>query len=192
MPKRQWPWSRILVIVACLLILLGVGPLAWMFWEGSNSQPLSMPLTLKRGEYTSPYFRTYLSGAYQIQMDWARFPDPQAIVDLDWKIVDPNGTVLRQGAYSDWLRGGNNINLGEYQAKFGQRQRIITRVHKDVEVDSADARLTIGQPEISLDIGYGAPLFLGWAGAVGGPGIIILCVLFIRGAVRRRGSQAAA
>jgi hypothetical protein len=180
---KKWPWTKIFFGVACLLVLVGVEPLAYMFWEGENAQPLSMPLPLKSSEYASPYFRTYLSGNYQIQMEWAGRPDAQAeqaVVDLDWKIVDESGAVIQQGTYSELLDGANNVNLGEYRPKFGQRQRIITIVHQDVQGSRANATLEIGQPEISLDLGYGAFLILGWACLVGGSGAIVFCVLLIR------------
>src|ERR1700679_2819653 len=119
---KKWPRVKILFSVACLLVLLGVGPLAFAIWEVNQSQPLSQPLTLKRGEYASPYFRTYLGGDYQVQLGWLRFPDAQAMVDLDWKIVDDSGAVIQHGTYSDRLRGANNLNLGEYRPKFGLRQ----------------------------------------------------------------------
>lgn len=188
---KKWPWSKILAGVACLLVLVGVGPLAYVLWEGAHAQPLSVPLSLKRGDYTSPYFRTYLSGAYQIQLEWARFPDPQTVVDLDWKIVDDSGAVIQQGAYSDRLRGANNVNLGEYRLSFGRRQRILTKVNQDVQGASANARLEIGQPEVSLDISYGILLILGWTAIVGGFGVIMLLVLLIRRVIRRNASAAA-
>jgi hypothetical protein len=183
---KKWPWVKILFSVSCLLVLLGVAPLAFAIWEVTQSQPLSEPLTLKRGEYGSPYFRTYLGGDYQVQLGWLRFPDAQAMVDLDWKIVDDSGTVIQHGTYSDRLRGANNLNLGEYRPKFGLRQRIITTVHQDVQGDSANATLQIGQPEISLDMSYGFFLFLGWAGVVGGPGVVMLCILLVRRITRHK------
>jgi hypothetical protein len=189
---KNWPWNKVLVGVACLLILVGVGPLAYAYWEGTHAQPLSVPLSLKRGESISPYFRTYLGNDYQIQLEWASNTDPQTELDLDWKIVDDSGAVIQQGVCSERLRGANNVNLGEYRPKFGLRQRIITRVHQDVQGNSANARLTIGQPEVSLDISYGIFLILGWAGVVGGPGVIMLCVLLIRRAIQRNVSVPAA
>jgi hypothetical protein len=137
-----------------------------------------MPLSLVTGEYSSPYFRTYLSGD--------RFPSQQTNVDLDWKIVDAHGDTLQKGTYSDRLRGANTVNLGTYQTRFGQRQKVIVTVHQDVEGESANARLEIGQPEISLEIGYGFILVLLWAGIVAGPGAILLCILMIRGATQRK------
>jgi hypothetical protein len=177
---KSWPWNKILVGVACLLILVGVMPLAYAAWEGAHAQPLSVALSIKRGEYKSPYFRTYLGGNYQIQLGWARLPNPQTELDLDWEVVDDSGAVIQQGAYRERLRGANEVNLGEYRPKFGLRQRIITRVHQDVQGDSGNARLEIGQPEVSLDISYGIILILGWAVILGGTGAVMLFILMIR------------
>ena len=182
--------DRILVGVGCLLLLAGIGPLLFAVWEGSQSQPLAVPFSLKRGEYTSPYFRTYLSGAYQIDID--SLPFQRTPLDMDWKIVDDRGSVILQGTYADQDRGGNDVILTrEYRPRFGQRQRIITDVHRDVVAARSTARLEIGQPEISLDLSYGVFLILGWAGIVGGAGGILLVVLLVRRAMSRNSNLSA-
>jgi hypothetical protein len=193
---KKWPKSKILVGVAWLLILLGAGPLGYAIWEGQNSQPLSVPFSLKRGDYTSPYFRTYLSGDYQIDID--SLPFERTPLDLDWKIVDERGAVINQGTHADEVGGGyrpspgspierlgNTVVLGQYRPHFGQRQRIVTSVHQDVQGASGNARLEIGQPELGLDLSYGIFLLLGWAAIVGGSGLIMLLVLLTRSVVRR-------
>jgi hypothetical protein len=83
------------------------------------------------------------------------------------------------------------VNLGEYRLSFGRRQRILTKVNQDVQGASANARLEIGQPEVSLDISYGILLILGWTAIVGGFGVIMLLVLLIRRVIRRNASAAA-
>jgi len=59
---KKWRLSKILTIVACSTVLIGGAPWAYMSWWVSthNSEPLSIQLALKRGEYTSPYFITDL------------------------------------------------------------------------------------------------------------------------------------
>lgn len=194
---KKWPQNNILVAVGCLLVLLGVGPLAYEFWAVNQSQPLSVPFSLKQGEYTSPYFRTYLGGDYQIDID--SLPFRRTPLEIDWKIVDENGAVVQQGTYADPVGGGyqpspdsplerlgNDAVLGHYRPRFGLRQRIITIVHEDVQAVSDNARLEIGQPELGLDLSYGFFMLLGWAAAVGGTGAIMLLILLIRRATSRK------
>ncbi len=167
--------------VGCLLLLAGLGPLAYFCWEGTQAQPLSVPVTLHEGEYVSPYFKTYLGGAYQVDLDWYRaFPDPNAYLDLDWKIEDSRGRAIRQGSYSGRLRGANEVHLAFYQAPFGLRQRLVMDIHRDIEGDSANATLEVGQPEIGLDLSYGFPLLFGWAALAGFAGAIVLLTALIR------------
>lgn len=180
--------DKILLAVGCLLVVVGVGPLADSLWQGANAQPLSVPVTLKSGQYASPYFRTYLSGDYQAELTWMRgSPAPDADLDVDWKIVDDKGAVIKQGIHSGKLRGANDVILGYYRARFGQRQKIIMTIHRDVEGPSANAELDIGQPEIGLDLSFGIPMLLGWAVFVGGCGMILLCIFLI---AKRRNNSA--
>jgi hypothetical protein len=83
---KSWPWSKIITGIGCLLLLVGLAPLAWLLWWGSthNFESLSVPRSLKRGEYTSPLFTTNLDEAYQIQI---YFLPPHSIpLDLDWTV----------------------------------------------------------------------------------------------------------
>ncbi len=59
---KKWPWRRIITIVACALVLVGVAPITYLLWFGytTNWTPLTMPLPLKVGSYTSPSFKTSL------------------------------------------------------------------------------------------------------------------------------------
>jgi hypothetical protein len=56
---KRSPWHTILIGVAVFLVLVGVAPLAYLLWWGNahNLEPLSVPLSLKRGEYTSPFLK---------------------------------------------------------------------------------------------------------------------------------------
>jgi hypothetical protein len=62
------PWIRFLFWFGCVLVVVGVAPIAYLIWFGAahNFQPLSMPLPLKHGEYTSAVFKTDLNETYQI------------------------------------------------------------------------------------------------------------------------------
>jgi hypothetical protein len=96
-----------------LLILLGVAPIAYLLWFGTahNFEPLSAPLSLKRGEYTSPLFRTDLDEDYQV--DIYSLPNNRSPLDLDWKIVDESGVLIQSGVYTeDQHYGGNDATRG--------------------------------------------------------------------------------
>jgi len=181
---KSWPWSKILTGIGCLLLLMGLAPLAWLLWWGSahNFEPLSVPLSLKRGEYTSPLFKTDLDEAYQIQI---YFLPPHSIpLDLDWKVVDDRGAVIQSGAYKEGNTGGNNVNVGEYRPKRGLHQRIIVNIHQEVDAAGSDPKLHIGVPEEGLGMAYGSGAAIGWAALIAGPGAIVLLVLLIRRATR--------
>jgi len=84
MKQRAVP--QILFMVAGLLIFVGIAPLAcslgWVWTHDSES--LSMPIPLKRGEYTSPLFATDLDDEYQIEI--YDLPPHLVSLDVDWKI----------------------------------------------------------------------------------------------------------
>lgn len=188
---KDRPRERILLAVGCLLIVVGVGPLAISFWQVSQSQPLSEQFLLRRGEYQSPYFRTYLDGDYQVELTWLGIPpDVDTDLDVDYEVVNSHGVVIQHGAHSSKLLG-NDVILGYYKARFGERQRVILTVHRDVEGNRVRAELDVGQPELGLDMSYAIFILLGWAAFVGGPGVVLLCVLAIRRA-RRPNAEATA
>ncbi len=88
---KSWPWRVIFGGIGGLLILVGVAPMAYLLWFGTahNFEPLSAPLSLKRGEYTSAFFKTDLDEDYQVEIYF--LPSDRTPLDLDWKIVDENG-----------------------------------------------------------------------------------------------------
>jgi len=67
---KQWRWRKILIGVAVFLVVLGIAPLAYFFGFGSthNFTPLSVPISLKSGEYVSPFFTTDLDDDYQVEI----------------------------------------------------------------------------------------------------------------------------
>ena len=180
---KSWPWTKIVAGIGCLLVLLGLAPLAYLyFWATThNFEPLSVPLSLKRGEYTSPFFTTDLNETYQIQIYF--LPPHSTPVDMDWKIVDDRGAVIQSGAFREEHTGGNNVNLGQYRPKRGSRQKIILNIHQDVDADGSDLKLHVGVPEESLSMAYGLAAAIRWAALVAGPGAIVLLVLLIRRAM---------
>jgi hypothetical protein len=183
---KSWPW-RTSIVGAVLVIALGLAPLAYLFWLGSGGklEPLSMPLPLARGEYTSPFFTTSLDDDYQIDIYF--LPFVRTPLDLDWKIVDTHGAVIESGSYRDEQTGGNNVILGHYRPKRGLRQRAIVNIHQGEAAPDSDVRLHIGLPERGLENSYAfVPAGL-WAVVIGGAGVIGLVAALI-GRSRRRAS----
>lgn len=105
----------ILRVIGCVAILLGFAPVARLYWSmKSDSTPLSFPLTLRRGEYTSPSFSANAKWSYCLTLGFDRLPhtfenlckigyyeDCKGIdpVAFDWQLVDDEGTVIQQGQY---------------------------------------------------------------------------------------------
>jgi hypothetical protein len=148
MKKR--PWRRIVTIVACALVLVGVAPITYLLWFGytTNWAPLTMPLPLNIGSYTSQSFKISLHDKdkpYWLVVVADRIRDGQEsscieggkiieshacqgvgrLLDMDWKIVDDQGAVLRQGSYVGQIYGGiaEDEKVGEYLPKPGTRSR---------------------------------------------------------------------
>jgi hypothetical protein len=159
-----------------------------LFWFGRahNFQPLSMQLPFKQGAYTSAEFKTDLNESYVVQvvlMDSTHRAielNPDAVLDLDWKIVDAGGAVLAQGSQNQPIRGANNVNLGEYKPKRRQRQRMIVNVHREIaEPDDSTITLEVNSTEDPEGMAFGFVLFCWWAGVVGGLGAVILLILLV-------------
>jgi hypothetical protein len=181
---KSWPWSKIIAGIGGLLILVGIAPLAYLFWWATahNFEPLSVPLSLKSGKYTSPVFTTDLNETYQIQIYF--LPQHSIPLDLDWKVVDDHDAVIRSGAFREQNTGGNSLNVGEYRPKRAAHQKIIVNIHQDVDASGPDLKLHIGVPDETLGIAYGVAAAFGWAAIVGGAGAILLLVLLVRRAMR--------
>ena len=203
---NRWHWRKTFAVVAVFLIVLGVAPLAYFLWFGSahNFTPLSVPISLKRGEFISPFFTTDLDEGYQVEIYF--LPIPRTPLDLDWKIVDESGAVVQSGKYSEdqflvlgnhpW--GGNDVILErQFRPKRGSRQRVIVDIHEDVvapdaekSLQSTDTRLYVGLPERGLEQAWGLGLYSVWAAVVAGIGAIMLLVLLIPSMFRRHTQQA--
>jgi hypothetical protein len=184
---KRWSSGKILLGVGVSLILVGITPIGFLLWRGStqNWEPVSSQISLKRGEYKSPLFTTDLDDDYQIEI--YSLPPHQIPLELDWRSVDESGTNIQSGAYSEAHQMGGNdaILTRSYRPKRGSLQRIIVNVHQDVQVDDADTRLHVGLPEKGLEA-YGSALAIRWAVIVGGPGVIVILVLSLLGAIRPR------
>ena len=179
---KKWLSVRAGIGIGWSLVGVGLLPfcclLLWAFTH--NSQPVSEPIHLQRGQFISRYFKPELDGAYQVSLNWLhKFPSRETQVDLDWEIVDSQGRVIDQGTYDSSLDGSNIVKLGEYYPQRGVRQRIIVNIHRDVNGSDGEARLDIGIPEVTLDVVEGAyPLAVGWAIITTGPGILMLVAIW--------------
>ncbi len=189
---RRWPWRKIFFILAILLIVTGLVPLGALLWHSwtHNFRPLSMKLPTAKGEYTSPEFKTDLDG-YAIQLELmdathrAIGLNPDAVIDLDWKIVDKTGNLIAKGTQDAPTLGGNEVNFGEYKPKRGLRQRMIVDVRNDI-AEPADSTLTLQVNSLEDPEGaaFGFVIFSWWAGIVAGAGAALLLVLLILRIVR--------
>jgi hypothetical protein len=176
-----------------LLILVGVTPIAYLLWFGTahNFEPLSAPLSLKRGEYRSALFKTDLDEDYQVEI--YSLPYNRIPLDLDWKIVDESGALIQSGVYTEGQHPGASdaILTRKYRPKRGSANRIILNVHQDIQAKSGerqlqptDVRLHIGVPERGLEQAYGSVAAIVWAAIVGGLGAVILVFLLVMRVIR--------
>jgi hypothetical protein len=163
-----------------LLVVAGIAPGVYVLVKLGGSPPptpLSFPVTLKQGTITTSEFTPTSSATSLIELDWNGFPARQTAVDLDWKIVADNGSVVQQGSLATILRGANTLNLGQYQPTPGQAQKVVLNVHSDTLGAGANAILKVGSPEQPVALSYDLPRVASWALWVGGPGALLLLVL---------------
>jgi len=189
---KNWPWYRILVFFGFLLVVAGITPGAYVLARLSvnpNPKPLSVPVTLKQGTITSPEFTPAASSTNFVELDWAGIPLRQTAVDLDWKIVTGDGSVIQQGALTTILRGANNVTLGQYQPTAGQRQKVVLNVHTDTIGAGVNATLKVGPSGESVAFSNDIPVVVTWALWIAGPGALLLIVLlFVK--IRRERADA--
>jgi hypothetical protein len=180
------------VFFGFLLVVAGITPGAYVLARlGGNSSPklLSVPVTLKQGSITSPEFTPASSATNFIALDWTGIPLRQTAVDLDWKILGSDGSVIQQGALTSILRGANNVTLGQYQPTAGQRQKVVLNVHTDTVGAGVNATLNVGPAETSVAVSNDIPVVVTWAIWIAGPGALLLIVLlFVK--IRRERAEA--
>ena len=183
---KTWAWRKIVAGVGWSLLLLGLAPLALLCWWGvtHKPRPVSVPVPLKRGEYSSPFFKTERNEDYRIDIKWDAPGTEWKALDLGWRIVDDSGALLQQGSYNYQLRG-NTAALGKYHSTRRLRQKVIIKNLKDTQgLDLARPKLEISLPERSLEMAYAAIYPIKLAFMVAGPGILILLFVFIARAIR--------
>ena len=184
---KRWPWRKILLGVGWSLILFGLAPLLCVYWRSlvtHSPRPVSIPVALKRGEYSSPFFETESNEDYLIDIQWDSSGAEWKSLNLDWRIVDDRGALLEKGTYNYRLRG-NTAALGHYHSTRRLRQKVIVRNLQDAQgLDLAHAKLEISLPERSLDAGYAAIGAYVLVLVVAGPGVLILLSIAIFRAIR--------
>jgi hypothetical protein len=164
---------KIAVSTLVLVVLVGWAPLLWLLWWGRTGavEPLSIPVTVRKGQFTSPPFAPAIPDKdeqYQIEL---YFLPSHAPLDLDWKVVTDRGAVLAHGEYREGNALGNDAILGYYRPVSRSVERVILDVHDE---NTFDTTLHVGLPERTLDASYGFPLAEGWALFVTVVGIGIL------------------
>lgn len=197
MNVENWPWSKIIAAIGWFLVLLGVAPIGYLFWWSfsHNLRPLSMALPLKRGEYSSPFFKTDLDDSYQVDVTWNGSVRQHLAMDLEWRVADDHGITIQKG-FLKYQGGGNTVTLCQYRPKRGLHQRIVIRNLEDAEgMEAAHPILEVGLPERTLGMSYVAAYALKWARNVAGAGLLLLLSVFVWRAIHRNrpsgGSQSA-
>jgi len=192
---KVWPWKFVLISVGWLMLVAGIAPGAYILvrlGNSGNQKPMSVPVSLKQGEFASPYFTPDSSKNYVVSLAWDTIPARQTSLDLDWKLVAENGAVIQRGTFLNLLRGANAVALVTYNPKPGQRQQVVLNVHTDVDQGGAQARLEVGPAEENTSLSEKIPSAAGWAAFVALPGALLLIVIAIFGARSGKKSTAQA
>jgi hypothetical protein len=162
---KRWSARSIGYTLTGLLLIVGLCPVTYLYFLSAthNVQPLSMPLPLAPGDHPSGYFKTDQNIDYLVQLSWdGRIEHPGRNFDIDWRVIDDHNATVAQGTFAQPMLG-NAANLGSFHGKRGRMQRIILSPRSDqTEMAAAHPILTIGDPEASLDMGYGKPMVWLW------------------------------
>jgi hypothetical protein len=130
-------------------------------------------------------FKTDLDEPYVIQMRFlapsgqSRDLNPNAILDLDWRVVDANGAMLQGGFQKSATSWANAVNLGVYRPKRGEAQRLIIELNQDlVEPEGTHVILEVNSTEDPEGKAFAYCYVLIWSVIVAFPGLILLVLLF--------------
>jgi hypothetical protein len=174
-----------------------------------NYTPLSMPLSLDRGEYTSPSFTITMDDDYGIGIPLNRILDGQdsscmqgthvidstncqgvgRILDADWELVNRRGKVISRGTYKDWIHTGTSseVWIGRFQATWGERLKFILRIHQDIQgYEAANPRLEIHGTEDAEGLSGQFVFVILWAFVWASTGVTLLLILKNRRAPRQK------
>jgi hypothetical protein len=133
--------------------------MGWSFF--GNLDPVSMPVPVRPGNYSSPWFTTRINDLYELDLGTA--PWRQNPVDLTWQIIDASGNILATGNWHDKTSGTHSIILARYRPKPGLRQRVLINIPHDVAGSEPVPTLSLYCPEASLNFSYEAPVAILWA-----------------------------
>jgi hypothetical protein len=170
---------RKVLIKLAITAAVALAPLAYLMWWSSAfvAAPLSVPVSLRNGEISSPFFATYAHDEYQIELYF--LPPARPPTKLDWKVVNRQGSVITSGQYDD--RGfGNDAILGYYRPAWGTRQRVILDIHSDTGQKPVDTTLHVGIPERFEDASFAVIPTTAWAVIIGAVGLIWIVVSLYR------------
>ena len=156
------------VKVGLAILILGLSPLIYTTYRAHSHNwiPLSVSLTLHPGEFRSPEFETDLSGTYIISLVFDNtlatgkedcmmgedFPKGSCgsgarTLFLEWSVAGVSGSTspaaYEPHAYSGSL-GGTETEVGRFEAKRGERQRIVLNILTDAgELNAAHPKLMV-------------------------------------------------
>ena len=68
-----------------------------------HQKPLSVPVSLNKVSSRLHPSSANSSGDYLIDINWDLIPARQTSVDLDWKVIADNGSVISQGGFNNLL-----------------------------------------------------------------------------------------
>jgi hypothetical protein len=185
---RHWPLPKIMMVLGSLLMVVGIIPLAYLLWyvNNHNFQPLSMSLPFEHGHYTSAVFKTDLDESYVIQVEFSsptgRSIDlnQEAILDLDWKLVDSTGATLQRGFQNTTMRGANGVNLAEYRPKRGDAQQLVIELNQDLaEPEGSHVTVEVNSTEDPEGRAFAYYYAVRWALIAAVPGLILLVSAFV-------------
>ena len=159
------------LIKPAIVAAVALAPFAYLTWWSSAfvAAPLSVPVSLRNGEISSPFFATYAHDEYQIELYF--LPPARPPAKLDWKVVNRQGAVIASGQLDD-RGGGNDAILGYYRPVWGTRQRVILDVHSDSGQKPVDTTLHVGMPERFEDASFAVVPATAWAVFVAVIGLI--------------------
>ena len=192
-----------------ITIAVGILPLLYTFYRvhSHNWRPLSVPVVLTPRDFESPEFTTDLTGTYIVSLVFSPVADddkedcqigeeivkgtcqdiPRTLY-LEWSVLAGGGTVVPASPYEPHAFSGSpgevGTEVGRFDAKRGNRQRIRLRILNDAgELNADHPKLIVEAHRIYWEqwiiLGQLAFLFAIFFATVG-LGLILVPLLFRR------------